>query len=295
MTTMSRIDLHSHTTYSDGSFSPTALVELAHEKNVRVLSITDHDTTDGLPEAMSAAKIHSIEIIPGIEISSSFQGQETHILGYFIKADDTLFQKRLTSLRTTRMDRIQEILKNLNQQQIEVSFSEVQQVSATGTIGRPHIANVLLQKGYVKNFQEAFDRYLGTQGTAYVKRIVPETQEVFKWISEAGGISVLAHPFWQGLNHGERLTSCQQMVAQGLRGIEVFYGNFSAKQISINLNLARHFNLIVTGGSDFHGTFKPNLSLGTGRGDLHVPPKVVESLRLAARKEDSHSHSSPKG
>ncbi|GJL61118.1 MAG: PHP-like protein [Nitrospirales bacterium] len=283
---MSRIDLHTHTHFSDGSFSPTALVQLAHQQGVSILAITDHDTTEGLPEAMATAHHLPIEIIPGIELSTEFQGRETHMLGYFMDLTDPKFQSRLKQLRATRVDRLHHILDRLHTLKVEISLSEVEQVAGGGTMGRPHIAHMLIEKGYVKGIKEAFDRFLGVRGAAYVRRIVPEAAEIMTWITEAGGIPVLAHPFWEGLGADKTTDSCRTLVEQGLRGLEVFYGTFSARQISINLNLARKFDLLMTGGSDFHGTFKPEISVGTGRGSLRVPPKLIDHLRQAAGRSD---------
>jgi predicted metal-dependent phosphoesterase TrpH len=279
---MSRIDLHTHTNFSDGSFSPAALVELAHKKGLNILAITDHDTTDGFAEAMEAAQGLPLELIPGIELSTEFQGRETHILGYFIDRADPQFQTRLERLRSTRLDRIQHILDRLHTLNVEISLAEVEHVAGSGTIGRPHIAQILINKGYVRGMKEAFERFLGVRGKAYVRRVVPEAAEIIAWITDAGGIPILAHPYWEGLNANETVVSCRTMVDQGLRGLEVFYGTFSARQISSNLHLARHFGLLVTGGSDFHGTFKPEISIGTGRGSLNVPSTVMDRLRLAA-------------
>jgi 3',5'-nucleoside bisphosphate phosphatase len=279
---MSRIDLHTHTNCSDGSFSPRALVELAHQQGLGILAITDHDTTEGLTEAMEAAQGLPLELISGIELSTEFQGRETHILGYFIDQANSQFQTRLTRLRSTRLDRIQLILDRLRTLNIEITLAEVEHVAQRGAIGRPHIARILIEKGYVNGMKEAFERFLGSRGKAYVRREVPEAAEILSWITEAGGIPILAHPYWEGLNADETVASCRTLIDQGLRGLEVFYGTFSARQISLNLRLARQFELLATGGSDFHGTFKPEISLGTGRGSLNVPSTVMDHLRQAA-------------
>ena len=220
--------------------------------------------------------------MPGIELSAQFQNRETHILGYYIHVNDPQFQARLEALRSTRITRIHHILDRLHALGIDVSLEEIKQASGTGTIGRPHIAQVLLAKGHVKNMKEAFEQLLGVRGKAYVQRVVPEAQEIIQWITEAGGIPVLAHPYWEGYNKEESAMACQTLVEQGLQGLEVFYGSFSARQVSFNLGLARHFDLLMTGGSDFHGTLKPDIALGKGRGSLHVPPKVAEKLKVAA-------------
>ena len=170
---MSRIDLHTHTTFSDGSFSPTDLVTLANQQGIDVLAITDHDTTDGLPEAIEATKALSLELIPGIELSAQFQNREMHILGYFINLTDPQFQTRLEALRSTRIERIRHILDRLHALGLDISLTEVEETSGTGTIGRPHIAQVLIAKGHVKNMKEAFEQLLGSRGKAYVQRVAP--------------------------------------------------------------------------------------------------------------------------
>ena len=279
---MSRIDLHTHTHFSDGSYSPTELVESANQLGIDILSITDHDTTDGLTEAMAAAINLPLELIPGIELSAQFHNREMHILGYFIDLTDPQFQARLEALRSTRCVRISNILDRLQTLGIDVSLAEVEAASGTGTIGRPHIAQVLIAKDYVKNMKEAFEQFLGSRGKTYVQREVPDAQEIIRWITDAGGIPVLAHPYWEGFNKEDSAKACHTLVEQGLQGLEVFYGTFSARHISFNLGLARRFDILMTGGSDFHGDLKPDIALGKGRGSLHVPTKVVEKLRIAA-------------
>ena len=279
---MSRIDLHTHTTFSDGSFSPTALVDLATQQGLDILAITDHDTTEGLAEAQEATKGLSMELIPGIELSAQFQNREMHILGYFINPTDPHFQARLETHRTTRIGRLHQILDRLQALGMDISLAEVELASGTGTIGRPHIAQVLIDKGYIKTMKDAFEQLLGSRGKAYVPRFVPEAHEIIEWITDAGGIPILAHPYWEGYNKEDSATACQTLVEQGLRGLEVFYGTFSARHISFNLGLAKRFELLMTGGSDFHGTLKPDITLGKGKGSLHVPSKLIEQLRIAA-------------
>ncbi len=279
---MSRIDLHTHTTFSDGSCSPTELVELASHKGLDILAITDHDTTDGLSEALLACKDLPLELIPGIELSAQYHNREMHILGYFINLTNSQFQDRLDALRSTRIERLHQILDRLHALGMDISLEDIEQTSKIGTIGRPHIAQVLIAKGYVKSMKDAFEQLLGSRGKAYIPRVVPEAHEIIDWITDAGGIPVLAHPYWEGYNKEESTTVCQTLVEQGLQGLEVFYGTFSARHISFNLGLAKQFDLLMTGGSDFHGALKPDIALGKGRGSLHVPSKVVERLRVAA-------------
>jgi len=279
---MSRIDLHTHTTFSDGSFTPTELIALANQKNLDILAITDHDTTDGVSEAMEATKDLSLELITGVELSAQFHNREVHILGYFINVTDSRFQSRLEALRSTRIERIRHILDRLHILGIDISLTDVEHYAGTGTIGRPHIAQVLLSKGHVRSIKDAFEQFLGSHGKAYVQQAVPEARDIIGWIIDAGGVPILAHPYWEGLTKEESTAACQTLTEQGLQGLEVFYGTFSAKHISFNLGLARQFDLLMTGGSDFHGTLRPDIALGKGRGSLHVPPKAMERLRQAA-------------
>ena len=279
---MSRIDLHTHTTWSDGSFTPKELVEWAHQHAIQALAITDHDTTDGLDEALAMSHPLAMDLIPGIEISTRFQEREIHVLGYFIDYQNPIFQTRIRQLQSTRLTRIQDILQQLQHLGIPISLDEVQQLTGSGSIGRPHIAQVLIRHGHASNFKEAFEKYLGIRGKAYVPREIPEAAEILRWIREAGGVAILAHPFWEGYRQEEINPACQRLVEQGLQGLEVFYGTFSAKQISFNLHLAKRFDLLVSGGSDFHGTYKPEIAIGKGKGALKVPQTALDKLRKAA-------------
>ena len=191
---MARIDLHLHTTYSDGSFSPSEVVEQAHHAGVTALAITDHDNTDGIPEAIAASSMYGIEVVPGVEISSHYQERETHILGYFFNIDDATFQHHLSLLRESRQVRLPQMVAKLQNLGLSLSYEEVKTLAGSGSIGRPHLAQVLVEKGYVNSHQEAFDRYLAERASAYVKRELPQTRTVISWIREAGGVPVLAHP-----------------------------------------------------------------------------------------------------
>lgn len=280
---MPRIDLHLHTTYSDGSFSPTEVLQFAQEAGVSTLAITDHDIVDGLPEAFTAGETLGIEVIPGIELSSRFEGRETHILGYFFDWKDSTLQTRLTKQRASRNQRNPRVVEKLNQLGLELSYEEVKAKAGTGSIGRPHIAEVLVDKGHVKSTKEAFDRYLAEGGPAYVARELPDSSEVIRWIREAGGVAVLAHPNWTKQKGQELQTLCRTLKEAGLMGIEVFYSTHTKRQTSEYLELARTLDLLMTGGSDFHGTAKPGIQVGKGRGDLKVTEKLLEPLRMAAR------------
>ena len=284
---MTRIDLHTHSTFSDGSLTPTELVFQAIQSKISVLALTDHDSTAGLTEAINATRDQPIELIPGIELSAQFRGKEVHILGYFVDQNSHHFQHQLSQLRQTRTERVGAMVTKLQSLGLDIELKEVQRVAGHGAIGRPHIAHTLLTKGYVRSIREAFDRFLGSRGKAYVPRVIPSAQVAMSWIKEAGGVSILAHPSWQGYNETETHAACQELVDQGLDGLEVFYGNFSSRQISMNLRLAQQFNILVTGGSDYHGSFKPEVMLGKGSTSVKVPPTILEPLRKAATQRST--------
>ncbi|MGB0909190.1 MAG: PHP domain-containing protein [Nitrospirales bacterium] len=281
---MTRIDLHLHSTYSDGSCSPAEVVRRAHRSQVSALALTDHDTTDGLAEASIAAAPFHMEIISGVEISSLYKGQETHILGYFINHDDPQLQQRLASLRNSRHERIPKIISKLKALGLNLSYDDVKAAAGPGSIGRPHIAQVLVEKQYVRNGNEAFSRYLAEGSSAFVARTLPDVAEAIRWIRECGGVASLAHPNWVRHSLPELRVACEELKSFGLEGVEVFYSSHSPRQTSDYLTLARQLELLVTGGSDFHGTAKPDIEVGIGKGNLKIPEKILEELRACAHE-----------
>lgn len=279
---MSRIDLHLHTTFSDGSLPPAEVLALAHKAGVTALAITDHDITDGIPEAMQAGAELGIEVIPGIEISSQWEDGELHILGYFLDWKDPVLNRHLAGLRAGRHRRNPLMIQKLNELGLDITYKEVRALAGSESVGRPHIARVLMDKGYVQSAKEAFDRYLGNGKPAYVRRELPEPAEAIGWIRAAKGIPVLAHPTWVRLDETSLLKLCETLKASGLMGIEVHYSTHKRAQTAEYLNIARRLDLLVTGGSDFHGLTKPDIEVGVGRGGLKVPSKLLEPLRAAA-------------
>ena len=278
---MKRLDLHLHTTFSDGSLPPAEVVRLAQHVNVSALAITDHDTVDGIPEALTAGRDVGIEIIPGIEISSRWRGVEAHILGYFIDWMAPSLQERLAVYRASRHVRNPRIVKKLNELGIAITYEEVAALAGPASVGRPHIARVLMNKNYVTSAKEAFDRYLADGAAAYVPRDLPDPAEAIALIHAAGGVPVLAHPSW--LDRSEGIVAlCKELKGVGLAGIEVHYSTHRPEQTSHYLNLAKQLDLLVTGGSDFHGVTKPDIEVGLGRGQLKVPEHLLEPLRRAA-------------
>ena len=281
---MSRIDLHLHTTHSDGSLRPSDVLTLAKHANVSALAITDHDITTGIPEAMAAGEELGIDVIPGVEISSFDGKSELHILGYWVQWDEPVFNQRLARLRESRHRRNPLIMERLREAGLDVTYDEVRSLAGTESVGRPHIAQLLMQKKYVTSAKEAFDRYLAEGKPAYVARELPTPKEAISWIREAKGVAVLAHPTWVK-ESGEGLRTCVSALKEaGLGGVEVHYSTHTKSQTSQYLELARRLDLLVTGGSDFHGITKPDIEVGTGRGGLKVSPRLLLPLREAAAR-----------
>ena len=279
---MSRIDLHLHTTHSDGSLRPSEVLALAKAANVSALAITDHDITSGIPEALATGEELGIEVIPGVEISSFDGKSELHILGYCLNWEDEDFNVRLATLRASRHRRNPLIIERLRAAGLEVTYEEVKALAGTEAVGRPHIAQVLMQKKYVTSAKEAFDRFLAEGKPAYVARELPTPEEAIRWIREAKGVAVLAHPTWIK-ETGEGLRTCVTMLKDaGLGGVEVHYSTHSKSQTASYLEMAQRLGLLVTGGSDFHGITKPDIEVGYGRGDLKVNPRLLEPLKEAA-------------
>jgi 3',5'-nucleoside bisphosphate phosphatase len=279
---MSRIDLHLHTTHSDGSLRPAEVLRLAAKASVAALAITDHDITSGIPEATAAGLELGIEVIPGVEISSFDGRSELHILGYCLDWQDPVLDERLATLRASRHRRNPLIIERLRGAGLDVTYEEVRALAGTESVGRPHIAQLLMQKKYVSSAKEAFDRYLAEGKAAYVARELPAPSEAIHWIRDAKGIAVLAHPTWVK-DAGDGLYPCLKALKDsGLDGLEVHYSTHSKSQTANYLEFAQRLGLLVTGGSDYHGVTKPDIEVGYGRGDLRVNPRLLEPLKAAA-------------
>lgn len=281
---MSRLDLHLHTTHSDGSLSPSEVLTLAHKAGVTALSITDHDITTAIPEALTAGLSLGIEVIPGIEVSSVFGESEVHVLGYFLDWQDPALNERLLSLRQSRHRRNPLIIEKLQALGIDITYEEVRALAGTDAVGRPHIARVLMDKKVVTSAKEAFDRFLANGKPAYMPRELPTPGEAIRLIKAAKGLAVLAHPTWVQPKEGTLTALVRLLKAEGLDGVEVHYSTHTARQTREYLSLAKQVNLLVTGGSDFHGVTKPDIEVGIGKGTLHVPDSLLSKLKDAAAR-----------
>ena len=274
------IDLHTHTTESDGTLTPSQLVRYAKEKGLSAISVTDHDTIDGNQEALREGKAVGLEVIPGVEISVDHSPGSMHMLGYFINAEDTTLKEKLALLQESRADRNPRIIAKLNELGLDITYDEVVKVSGGGQTGRPHIAQVLTKRGYTSSLQEAFDKYLGKGAPAYFDKFRLEPADAMAMITNAGGIPVLAHPFTLHCKSAEELeTLVKNLVSQGLKGIEVYYSEHDPQQTSLYHSLAKDYNLAMTGGSDFHGENMKGINLGTGKGNLKVSYDLCEGLK----------------
>ncbi len=275
------VDLHTHTTASDGSDSPFQLVEAAAALGLSAVAITDHDTTQGLKEAKEAAWGAGIELVEGVELSLDWRGGAMHMLVLLV-SDADLLQSRLAPVRRARMRRNLQIAEHLQSLGVEVTMEEVKKEGGEGTIGRPHFASLLARKGYVADIPEAFRRYLGRGCPAYAERYRLGSVEAIEMAHAVGGVAVLAHPLTLGLEGGELSELLGELAAQGMDGMEAYYGAYEPPTRHTLARLARLHGLIPTGGSDYHGRFKQEIRLGVGRGDLTVPDRVLEELKETA-------------
>lgn len=271
------IDLHTHTTASDGSYSPRELVRHAKKNGLKALAITDHDTIDGAREALDEGRILGMEVIPGVEISVDFK-PEMHILGYFTSETYTNFVGIMDELKQNRDERNPKIVSKLNELGFAMTMAEVEAKAAGDIVGRPHIASVMLEKGYVKSVRDAFDKYLADGRPAFFKKDKLNPGEGIKEIISAGGVAVLAHPVLLNFELEKLDKLIGELASQGLQGIEAHYVENSREDTGVLLRLAIKHNIIVTGGSDFHGTFKDDIQIGVGRGNLKVPDEVLIRL-----------------
>jgi 3',5'-nucleoside bisphosphate phosphatase len=272
------IDLHTHSTASDGIYSPTELLRRAKEVGLRVLALTDHDTSDGVGEGAKAAAALDIDFIPGIEINTDVSGGEVHVLGYFPEFQRPAFQSVLKVLRDARERRGQRMVELLNEHGINVPWERVREL-AQGAVGRPHVAKALLEAGYVQTIGEAFDKYIGTGCYAYVPRYRLTPDDAVRLIASANGLPVIAHPAdLPGLD--ELRNWLPELCKAGMVGLETYYGPYTAEQEQALRALADEYRLIPTGGTDFHG---PGIH-PTPLGGRHVPYEAVERLKAEAAK-----------
>ena len=280
------IDLHIHSTASDGSLTPAEIIEMANKINLKAIAITDHDTIDGSREALQIGIPSSIDFITGVEISTVVPAfckasSSIHMLGYYIDLDDQNLNKILNELQKARKARTPQIIQKLNKLGVDITNKDVQKVVGDRLPGRPHIAEVLLKKNAVKNFQEAFDLYLGKNKAAYVEKYRLDPETAIKAIVNAGGMPVLAHPFLLKIKTNKELENLIVYLKElGLMGLEVIYPEHKPKEIKLYSELAEKHKLFITGGTDFHGSYKPGIQIGIGNGEFKVPYSLYENMKI---------------
>ncbi|MDQ7032259.1 MAG: PHP domain-containing protein [Desulfonauticus sp.] len=280
---MSEIDLHTHSTASDGTLSPTELVALAKKLGLKAIALTDHDTLAGLEEALKAGEEFGIEVIPGCELSVHFKGI-THILGLWLKPDALALEQAFRYLHQKRAERNILIVEKLQKLGFAITYEEVE-AKAKGTVGRPHIAQVLVEKGLVSSLEQAFCEYLGPRGKAFVPKEKFTPEKAIQILKQEGATVILAHPISLGLEGEELKKDIMRLKEWGVEGIEVFYSEYTSEQTQFFVRLARELHLLASGGSDFHGQNKPHIQLGKGLGNLHLPYSLLENLKANRAKQ----------
>jgi predicted metal-dependent phosphoesterase TrpH len=267
------IDLHTHTTASDGDHAPADLVRRAARAGIQILAVTDHDTIEGIPEALETAEQVGVRLIPGIEISAHSEGKELHLLGLFIDPEHSEFREFLVDLERSRRNRVEKIIETLRTMGVDITVREVMDAAEHGSVGRPHVARVLVSKGIVPSFKSAFARFLGNDGPAYLPAQRVSPGKAIEAVHRAGGVACLAHP---ALN--DVYTRIPDLVADGIDAIEIYYPEHTPKNVKEFLATAEQYDLLISGGSDYHG---PNRSRVASLGSITLPQHEFD--RLEAR------------
>lgn len=283
---MKIVDLHVHSTKSDGSYTPRELVEYAVKKGLAAFALTDHDTTEGLAEAFLAAEGKEIEVIPGIEFSTEYQGKDIHILGLYIDYEGEEFRKYLKDFQESRRIRNEKMCKKLVEHGVDISYEELKERFPGAVLTRAHYARFLWEEGYVSSMKEAFDRYIGDHAPCFLPREKVTPVQAVKLILKAGGVPVLAHPVLYGMSDKRLEELVAELKEAGLKGIEAVYSTYNSGEERQMKKLAGKYGLLISGGSDFHGAAKPGLDLATGYGKLVIPYEILERIKEA--KENIH-------
>ena len=279
---MKLIDLHVHSTYSDGTLTPYELAKLAKDTGLTAFALTDHDTVDGIPDALSACQKFEIELIPGIEFSTEYQGKDIHIVGLELDWKSPRFLSEVHLFQDSRNIRNRKMIAKLHDLgNIDISWEQMEAAFGKAIWTRAHFARYLKDHGYVKEMKEAFSRYIGDDCPYFVPREKVSPAQAVRLIRSTGGIPILAHPLLYRLTEEGLLTLIEELKNAGLLGIEALYSTHTPEEESFVLRLARRQGLLISGGSDFHGSNKPSISLGTGRGNLRIPYELLEKLREA--------------
>jgi 3',5'-nucleoside bisphosphate phosphatase len=273
-----KVDLHIHTNHSDGFYSPEEIVLKAKENEFEAISITDHDNLSGINEAIKKGNEIGIEVIPGLEISSDIKDREIHILGYFIQTDSQELERYLNFFRVERLKRASRIVNKLNLLGISLSIDDVMEVAKNSAVGRPHIAQALLNRGLISSYYEAFNKYIGNGGPAFEKKVHISPQSAFKIISDAGGLSFIAHPGYM------EESLLKELIDEGVDGIEVIHSSHSQHQVRFYRGIVNEYFLLECGGSDFHGGKRDD---DKNFGKFYTKYSVVEAMRKRLMKNSA--------
>ena len=277
---MKLIDLHAHSTASDGTLTPSELALYAKSKGLSAIALTDHDTIDGIEECQQKGLEVGVMVIPGIEFSADFYGKELHILGYYLDPHHPHLKKKLKELIESRQTRNQEMLDQLAALGFPLTYESLYEDCDDSTIiTRAHIANAMLKKGYITDRKEAFSNYIGDGKPAYVPKKHFTTKDCIDLIHKAGGLAVLAHPMLYGYDQKDVTNLIRGLNSEGLDGVECLYSTHSKEETNHLLQVCLNLDLFPTGGSDFHGNNKPLLDLGSGYGNLNIPFEILENMR----------------
>ena len=284
---MRRVDLHTHSTCSDGSYSVKELIDYAHEKGLAAIALTDHDTIDGVEEAVSYGKekYPDLEVIPGIEFSTVNEGKDVHVVGLYVDYTDQKLRDRLATFKNARVERNIKMCKKLTEGGIPITYEELEEAFPDTTITRAHYAKFMLEKGYIKSRQEAFDRYIGDNCPYFVPRenITPEM--AIECILENGAVPILAHPILYHMSDAKLEALVVRLKEVGLKGLEAIYTTYEAYEERQMKELAAKHGLLISGGSDFHGSNKVGIDLGVGHGSLFVPEDLLPAIKAAVDRK----------
>lgn len=281
---MKYIDLHTHSIMSDGSMSPAEVVRHAKEAGLTAMALSDHDTVDGVEEAVEEGKRIGIEVVPAIELSAQ-SATETHVLGYYIDIHNDVLTSTLARVRKARVQRNVETCEKLNELGFKVTMEEAKAKAPAGVIGRAHFASVMVDKGYVGSVKEAFDKYLANGRAAFSSNQLLTVRDCIDVINAAGGGAFIAHVHLIRLGDEELEKFLSELIPCGLKGIEGYYTEYTQEMQDKYQLLAKKLGLAISGGTDFHAKMKPHISIGTGLGNMHIPYSVLENIRKALGKD----------
>ena len=280
------IDLHTHSVYSDGSDTPAALVEIARSSGISALALTDHDTVSGVKHAIAAAEGTYLEIIPGVELSTFYKKHEIHVVGLFIDHENRYFKGELNQIRFIREERNRKMCARLHMMGIDIDYDNMVELYKSNMITRAHIADFLLNNGYISTRKEAFEKYIGSHCPAFIQWEKISVIKGIRLIRASGGVPILAHPVAYKMDDSELEELVRTLKENGLIGMEVFYSTNSQSFTDKSLNLCKKYDLLPSGGSDYHGRTKPLIKVGTGMGGLRVPYELLEPLRNKSVPKD---------